>query len=663
MRLVSAKVGPYKSIDAPGPPVELEEGVSVLVGMNESGKTVFLEALHKSDDVLGLAKFNHIDDYPRKNLNAYERRHETNPATVTELTYVLSDDEVAKVNDELHTELPNGFQFSISHQYNNRRSIIITVDEKSVLAELATRADLSTEFRDALKLAHLLRQVPKIAEGLSLTDADKGCLASISERIGKAENPKWLSVVSLEVWQWLSSRTPRYLYFGDYEVLPSKMNLTDLANRVAQAASNPSILNAEHRGILALLRMANISIGAFANPGVLEALISRIEAVSINLTDQIMAFWKQNEDLAVKIDIRPDPNDEAPFNAGPNLYIRIANNRHRGVTTPFKQRSRGFIWFFSFLVWFDSVQHQLAEAKDEERPLILLLDEPGLSLHALAQKDFLRYIDDLAEKHQVIYSTHSPFMIHSDRLHEVRLVEDRNKVGTVISDNISWTDERTIFPLQAALGWTIAQNLFISERNLLVEGSAELVYLQAVSSILESQDRTGLRSDVTIVPAGGLDKVATFVALLGANKLKLAVFHDYRGAPEQKLLDLMREKMIAHKAVLNASQFRDLANLGVSGTPSDTEDLFEAGVYLHYFNKAYTKQLAEGSVKVADLPPGDRIVERLERHIAKSGIQLRPSGGFNHYLPATLFARDPSIVDDETLKRFEALFKAVNALF
>src|SRR5262249_3840279 len=151
-----------------------------------------------------------------------------------------------------------------------------------------------------------------------------------------------------------------------------------------------------------------------------------------------MEFWKQNEDLEVKVDIRADPSDQAPFNNGPNLYIRIANNRHRGVTTPFKQRSRGFIWFFSFLVWFDSVQHQLGEGKDK-RPLILLLDEPGLSLHALAQYDFLRYIDRLAEIHQVIYTTHSPFMIHSDRLHEVRLVEDRDEVGTVISDNVSWS--------------------------------------------------------------------------------------------------------------------------------------------------------------------------------------------------------------------------------
>jgi hypothetical protein len=505
--------------------------------------------------------------------------------------------------------------------------------------------------------------IPKAVEELSLTDADKESLALINQRIEAADKGRWpQDVAGYELWLWLSGRTPKFMYFGDYEVLPSKMNLPDLARRVAEEKSKPQELTSEHRGILALLRMANISVEAFADPGPIEALIARIEAVSIGLTDQIMEFWKQNEDLQVKIDIRPDPNDIAPFNNGPNLYIRIANNRHRGVTTPFRQRSRGFIWFFSFLVWFDSVKYQLAQESQTDRPLILLLDEPGLSLHALAQADFLRYIDDLAKKHQVIYSTHSPFMVHSNRLNDVRVVEDRANIGTVISDNVSWTDPRTVFPLQAALGWTIAQNLFISERNLLVEGSADLVYLQTVSSILESQSKVGLRDDVTIVPTGGLDKVVTFIALLGANKLKLAVFHDYRGTPEQKLLDLMREKMIASKSILDASQFRDLAKLGVSDKPSDTEDLFEPTTYLHYFNESFKDKL-DAPIKEAKLPKGDRIVDRLERYIASKSIQLRPSGGYNHYTPAVAFSRDPAAIDANSLLRFEALFKKVNALF
>jgi AAA ATPase domain len=630
--------------------------------MNESGKTVFLEALAKADDIFDLAKFDYVEDYPRKNLRAYENRHLTNPDTATVLTYELTDSEAAAINQTLRTQLPKNFRFSINHDYQNRRTISLAVDNKSVIAEL-TKGATSTNFPDAITNASSITEIPKTVEGLSLTDADKQYLASINQRIEAATKANCGDVVSYEVFQQLDSLTPKFMYFGDYQVLPSKMNLADLAKRASEEQSNPIALTPEHRGVLALLRMANISVDGFANPGPIEALISRIESVSIGLTDQIMKFWKQNEDLQVKIDIRPDPNDQPPFNNGPNLYIRIANNRHRGVSTPFRQRSHGFIWFFSFLVWFDSVQHQLEKGKGENRPLILLLDEPGLSLHALAQADFLRYIDELAKKHQVLYSTHSPFMIHSGRLHEVRVVEDRDGIGTVVSENVSWTDERTIFPFQAALGWTIAQNLFISERNLLVEGPADFLYLQAISAVLEKQGRTGLRSDITIVPTGGLDKVVTFIALLGANELKFAVFHDYRGAHEQKLLDLMREKLIASKAVLDASQFRDLAKLGVSGVPSDTEDLFEPSVYLHYFNMAYDKQLAWTLIEEADLPPGDRIVERLERCITAKGIRLRPSGGFNHYTPATAFARDPSGVDDKSLNRFEALFKAVNVLF
>jgi hypothetical protein len=311
------------------------------------------------------------------------------------------------------------------------------------------------------------------------------------------------------------------------------------------------------------------------------------------------------------------------------------------------------------------VQHQLeTPAKKIDKDLILLLDEPGLSLHALAQDDFLKYIDTLAERHQVIYTTHSPFMVHSDRLHQVRVVEDKDKVGTVISDNISSSDNRTIFPLQAALGWTIAQNLFISERNLLVEGPSDLIYLKAVSSILEAKGRNGLRDDVTIVPTGGLDKVVTFVSLLGASGLKIVVLHDYRGVPEQKLMDLVKSKIVSLKKIVNVSQFRNLNSSGTIGQPTDIEDLFSPAFYLDYFNKTFSKQLGGTNITESTLPAGDRIINLIERYLADNSIQIRPSGGFNHYAVATYFVSNPpQSLDEEALSRFEALFKAVNDLF
>jgi predicted ATP-dependent endonuclease of OLD family len=125
MRLVSAKVGPYKSIEKPID-VQIGSGVTVFVGMNESGKTVFLEALQKSDDVFGLAKFDHVDDYTRKNLGTYEKRHEKTPDTATVLTYEITDKEAEEINRSLHTQLRGKFQFSIFHDYKNKKNDLIT---------------------------------------------------------------------------------------------------------------------------------------------------------------------------------------------------------------------------------------------------------------------------------------------------------------------------------------------------------------------------------------------------------------------------------------------------------------------------------------------------------------------------------------------------------
>lgn len=659
MLLTSVTVGPFKSISDPQT-VKIDKSVTVLVGMNEAGKTVFLQALEKSRDVLNLAKFNHIHDYPRKDLPQYLRQHKTKAIQVTKLSYQLTEDEIRALNEEFHTEIGAGFSFSVSHYYDNDIQVDIDVSEQPVLKLLSEHPSLSSDAATVLKKASTIRAIPEILKSISLTEHDQAFLADLEARIAKTQ---WPSVVEDEVWTWLEARIPKFVYFSEYELLPSKMNLLELAQRVEQAKADPNQLKAEHRAVLALLRMADISITDFTTPGGYETLKAKIEGVSIGLTDQIMEFWKQNEDLEVEVDIKPDTEDQPPYNNGPNLYLRIKNRRHRGVSTDFRQRSRGFIWFFSFLVWFDSVQHQLAAKENSSQELILLLDEPGLNLHALAQQDFLRYIDDLSERHQVLYTTHSPFLIHSDRLHQVRTVEDRDRVGTVISENVSGSDPRTIFPLQAALGWTIAQNLFIAERNLLVEGPSDLIYLKTVSSILESKGKVGLQENITIVPTGGLDKVVTFVALLGANGLKLAILHDFRGTPEQKLMDLVKEKMISSKAVLNASQYRDLKNLGNDGQASDTEDLFAVSVYLDYFNRAFAKLLNGRVVTESDLPPGDRIIGRLEKFLSQNGIQLRPSGGFNHYTVASYFANHPPTkLDADTLKRFECLFTRVNSL-
>ncbi|MDR6357373.1 energy-coupling factor transporter ATP-binding protein EcfA2 [Pseudomonas psychrotolerans] len=484
MQLTSVQVGPFRSINEPQT-VEIDPQTTVLVGMNEAGKTVFLKALHKAKDALGREKFSLIDDYPRKDLTSYKRRHDTDPETAVVLHYTLNESETNQLSDRVGYELEHPFKFRVSHKYNGRSTIYLDITDTYGLQKLASDARLSDGVVSALQRADTFRSAFTSLKGISVTnDADKLLLEKIEERVN-ATPSSWSGTVQHDAWTFLSPQIPGFLYFSDYDLLPGKLNLADLKTRIANAKSDPANANKQiepkHQAILALLRMADVGIDDFSNGASYEDLKSQIEAVSISLTDQVLEFWKQNEDLEVEVDIRTDPSDAAPFNNGPNLYLRIKNKRHRGVTTPFDQRSRGFIWFFSFLVWFDSVQEQLSPiGTTANSKLIILLDEPALALHALAQSDFLRYIDHLAESYQVIYTTHSPFMVNSDRLYQVRVVEDKPKIGTIISDNISGSDAKTIFPLQAALGWNIAQNLFISKQNLLVEGVSELAILQAM---------------------------------------------------------------------------------------------------------------------------------------------------------------------------------------
>lgn len=661
MILVSADIGPFRSMNTIQT-VKIDPEVTVFVGMNEAGKTVVLKALQKCGDALGEEKFNVIEDYPRKDLASYTKRHAATPATVAVLTYRLDDSEVAAANAKLHTSLPKGFEFSVKHLYDNKSEVMLKADEGPVLQFL--RQQISTDASGALEGATKFSEIPgKLAE-TELTAADSAILEDVNRRIAAAGSD-WSSVVSMEVYRQIASSIPKFLYFSEYDLLPGKMNLADLADRVAKAKSDPKQLQPKHRAVLALLRMADVAVADLSTPSGYEELKAKIEGVSINLTDQVMEFWRQNEDLEVEVDIKPDQSDEAPFNNGPNLYLRIKNRRHRGVSTPFDQRSRGFIWFFSFLVWFDSVQQQLEPiGSDGNKRLILLLDEPGLALHALAQADFLRYIDSLSGEHQVLYTTHSPFMVHSDRLHQVRLVEDRKVEGSVISENLTGADSRTIFPLQAALGWTIAQNLFISQRNLLVEGPSELNYLQVASALLEASGGGGLRDDITIVPTGGLDNLATFVSLLNASGLQLAILHDYKGSPEQKLTGLVRDKLLSSKAVFNASQFRDLSAIGTDGRPSDIEDLLPVELYLDYFNSAFAKLLGGRKLTEGDLGPGDRVILRIEAHLKAQSISLRPTGGYNRYLPSTKFAATPpDALDADTAARFRAMFSKINAIY
>ena len=236
MKLVSAKVGPFRSINT-AQDVVIDPEVTVFVGMNEAGKTVFLKALHKSLDAMSTEEFDPVEDYPRKDYSAYMKRHATEPEAATTLTYQLTDDLITKINSELHTNFQPGFQFSVSHTYANGQTITITVDEAPVVKALASSSGLSTDTITVIKKATSIRQIVELLAEGERTEADKAFLAELKIRIAKTT---WTSVVQHEVWSHLKKHIPKFLYFSDYDLLPGKLNLADLTSRVASAKANPA---------------------------------------------------------------------------------------------------------------------------------------------------------------------------------------------------------------------------------------------------------------------------------------------------------------------------------------------------------------------------------------------------------------------------------------
>jgi predicted ATP-dependent endonuclease of OLD family len=648
--LTNAEVWKYKCIED-STPVKIEPDVTVLVGKNESGKSAFLEALRKALP-LENEEFDVVFDFPRKDYSKYLPQHNRkNYENVARLTFQIDDALAERINSETFNGkavIPSGFSFIRTTDYSNQNSIALTLNNalamEALKEELAGLDHTDEVFANATDLRHVVTQI----EALKLSaDSRLAIFAKAwQERCAKATSG-W-DMINWHVWStYLSPNLPRFLYFDDYNLLEGKINLPDLNSR--KVDQNKSLTAADETA-LGLLELAGIELDELIREKGYENAKAQLEAIGLSITQQVFQYWKQNQELAAEFDIKSDPTDKPPFNNGANLYIRIKNLRH-GVTVPFDQRSKGFIWFFSFMAWFSAVEERV-QAKT---PLILLLDEPGLSLHALAQNDFLQYIDALSESRQIIYTTHSPFMVRNDQLQRVRVVEDRPQEGTTVTSELEGSSRDSLFPLQAALGYTIAQNLFIEKKNVLVEGPADLLLLQHMSSVLEQAGRTSLQEGI-FVPVGGLDKLATFVALLGANELELIVLHDRGSAPHQKLNELIHARLIEQKRILDYSMFREPRDL-----ETDIEDLFPEQLYLAAFNDIYAKDLGD-TIQPQALPQHPRIVERINRWLDQKGKVLLKSGGFNHYrvAQALLSRLNLETLSAKDLDRFEALFSRIN---
>jgi predicted ATP-dependent endonuclease of OLD family len=636
--LKSVKINKYKSIETEQS-FSVERDITTLVGKNEAGKTAILEAIAKSNYFVDDPRFvfDATYDYPRKEKKAFDKSRED--TTVITCVFHLSDQLLAKIQADVGANTFTTQQFSRSKYYRSKRETWSDIS-----------ANLEEFFEHFIKLHGITLKggQSKLKSLTSVTEIDNA-IAEAKDTKSKSilENLKpyfknewgWANPIAEYIARkWITPNLPKFLYYDEYYALPSEININQLQSK--------NLDNESLKTSRALFELADINIDQLLNDDNYEPYKAELEATSNQITATLFEYWKTNTNLRVEFDIQKQlrPNtDPQKFDA--ILKIRVWNNKYQ-MSLPLASRSKGFNWFFSFIVWFSKIQ------EDKNSNYVLLLDEPGLNLHATAQEDLLKYLEDLAVNYQIIYTTHSPFMVATDKLHRVRTVVETDQ-GTKISDSIQEKDPDTLFPLQAALGYDIAQNLFIGKNNLLIEGASDLVYLTIMSGILEKVGRTGLREDITLVPVGGLDKVTTFISLLRGQKLKIAclldTFTDQKG--KSRVEDLVREKIIKDTHIRFFDEFAAIGGI------ADLEDLFDKSEYLKLFNSAFSNE--HKNLSLSDLDAGEpRIVVQINKAL---GIQR-----FNHYRPANELARsgaDATSFSSDTLARFEAMFTALNKLF
>ena len=640
MKLTRAKVTNYRSIDDSGW-VDVDS-VTCMVGKNESGKTAFLAALKKLNPVeRGTGDFD-LKDYPRKGYVRYRRQHKTNPAIVVRAEFRLDDDEIAQIEEEYGQGVFASSTVMVSKDYANNRMWDIEVNEASIVRNLINEAGLPVEIAERAENVRSIDELRSMLERLEIKPPVVGnLLIDINSRFRT-------SIKDLIVEDYLERFLPAMVYFDDYSTMKGRISIPDIRRRIMAGGEQ---LDDADRTFMSLISLAGTDIDDLESQMNYEHLKAELESASILITDDVFEYWQQNTQLRVEFDLsNANPSDPPPLNEGTILHVRIWNNRHR-VSVPFDERSKGFVWFFSFLAYFSGL-----EIEDENRSLLLLLDEPGLNLHAMAQRDFLRFIDErLAPKHQVVYTTHSPFMIDLNRLDSVRTVQDMDDVGTVVSDDVMVHDDETVFPLQVAMGNQLAQSLFLAPHCLLVNQPSDQIYLQVLGEAVAAQGRPALDPRWVTIPVGGADNLPTYVSLLGENYVNVAILMDVSPKSRARIEAKHGQRGLSNGPVkmVEVTKIRD----------ADMEDLFEPLFYLKLVNRAYADELPYELSMKAITGPSPRIVQRIQKFFEKEGIC---GGQFDPYRPAAYLLNNHlefrSEMDDSTIETAASMFTRINSL-
>lgn len=585
MELKKFRISNYRSINDSGEIIVKNN--TALVGRNESGKTNLLLALYSLNPAdKDLFDLSDVKDFPRdRPLSDF-----LEDLNVVDTFWELNDNEVDELAEMLHLTKPIK-AVKISRPYRAVHNIEL-VDFNKTNVKLPT---------------------PEEEDDTENVESEN----QIDELISEAED-------------WILQQMPTFIFLDDYPTIKGHINIDQFVQRKKQNSTTSDDVYFQKLTKVAGLNPEELQSLLAQSHEKRQQLANRAGAV---VTKKIHELWK---DRTLKIRFNLDAGHFDTLISDPsNVY---------DVEVNLDERSRGFKWFFSFYITFAAdTKGGIADNS------ILLLDEPGLFLHAVAQRDLLNHFKN-DFKNQIIYTTHSPFMVPTEDLSQVRTVNISQETGTGVTNDPKG-DSKTLFPLQTALGYEISQTLFIGEYNLVVEGITDYWYLSSISDYLKEQNKAYIQDDLIITPCGGARKIPYMVSLLSSQNLKVIVLLDTEQTAKLTGEEIVKNKFIKDDAVIYIT---DAVN---SKKESDIEDLIDEKTFESLIKEAYSKELNGKPLSINSKIP--RVIHRYEAAFKNAKIP------FNKTRIARLFidkmSNNPSqIISKETSDNFESLFKLIN---
>lgn len=504
MKLKSFRINNYKSIIDSGECIISDiDNITILAGQNESGKSSILQALR---------------DFHKDSLTEDAIRIE-NEVVKIKCTYSIGKDDHQMIMEAIQNvvQLPESIEKHIKTL--KQITLIRTFDEIDV-PTLEFSDEEKNIFNKLIEEEVRLLEQMKSLIGEIETSKEISADETLNDEIDDVEEDETVKIIDVKsqdyLWNLISTiddLKPTVIFFDEFcDLLPDKILISDLIKRNNKASGYQAVKNIE-----TILEDDLAKLDKLGDPQRNRAQTIHNKSITANFNEKWTQRINAQNEAKIYIEYNQGRDTDSSYL---NFFIETKDQEF----LPPRQRSQGFRWFLSFYL------HLKAES-ERNKSLIILFDEPGLFLHSRAQKDMVNVFEELAKKNQIIYSTHSPYLIDASKLHRIKLVINSKEAGTTI-EKITTSkiknQKDALKPIIDAVGLEVANNFSAAkQKNVILEGISDFYYLEAFRKLLV------VKQDFAFIPAMGHANVHLLMELCIGWGLEWLIVFDEKGITKE----------------------------------------------------------------------------------------------------------------------------------